>query len=152
MQAAPESKRRLEALRSLLDKGELSTQDELREKLEKMEFVVAQSTISRDLRKLGVIKAIDTNGRTVYRLRDPEADAPVVSTSLKDLVSEIASNGSIIVIHTAIGSASLVARHLDRVKPGGLLGTIAGDDTIFVAPASAKRIEATIEAIRDSLS
>ena len=149
--ATNESRDRLQALRGLLDEGLLSTQDELREKLEKQEFVVTQSTISRDLRKLGAVKAIDSDGRTVYRLGD-EAIAPVPASlsSLAALVVDIATNGSIIVVHTTPGSASLVARHLDNHRPGGILGTLAGEDTIFVAPGSLKNVKATIREIQTS--
>src|SRR6185295_602564 len=63
-----ESKSRLEALRELLSQGKLSTQDELREELQNRRFEVTQSTISRDLRRLGAVKAVDPDGRTVYRL------------------------------------------------------------------------------------
>lgn len=142
---------RLDALRKLLGQGELSTQEELVEKLDKLGFSVTQSTISRDLRKLGAVKAIDPDGRTVYRLQGTEAEAPVLGTQLRDLVLDIRTNGSMIVIHTTTGSASLVARHLDRVRSPSILGTIAGDDTIFVAPASARNIRATQEAIEELL-
>lgn len=149
--ALSESQERLRALRGLLDEGTLSTQDELVEKLEKLEFKITQSTVSRDLRKLGAVKAIDPDGRTVYRLGD-EAAAPVPATpaSLAAMVREIDSNGSIIVLHTSPGSASLIAAHLDHHRPGGILGTIAGDDTIFVAPSSHSKIRATIKAIQVS--
>lgn len=138
---------RLDSLRKLLGQGTLSTQDELREKLERMHFVVTQSTVSRDLRKLGAIKAVDPDGRTVYRLASEETLAPLPTSSLADLILDIRSNGSMIVIQTSPGSASLIARHLDHTKPGGILGTIAGDDTIFVAPASAREINSTIREI-----
>ena len=49
-------------------------------------------------------------------------------------------------------SASLVARVLDQTKPEGILGTIAGDDTIFVAPRSTKKIDSTINAILEQFS
>ena len=55
-----------------------------------------------------------------------------------------------IVIQTSPGSASLVARHLDMNKPADILGTIAGDDTIFVAPSKDFSIKQTISAIRES--
>lgn len=146
-----DSKGRLQALRKLLSQGQLSTQDELREKLEKQSFVVTQSTISRDLRKLGAIKAIDTNGRTIYRLaQEAVAPVPVAASSLANLIVDIRTNGSIIVIQTTSGSASLIASHLDRRKPAGILGTLAGDDTIFVAPASLKEIKTTIREIMNS--
>jgi transcriptional regulator of arginine metabolism len=143
---SPEGRTRLGALRKLLDEGMLSTQDELRGKLEKQGYPVTQSTISRDLRKLGAVKAIDAEGRTVYRLPEAEA-APVTSSSLQDLVLDIQHNGSVIVIHTTAGSASLVARHLDHARPDGILGTIAGDDTIFVAPAQTGKIQHTMQEI-----
>lgn len=145
-------KTRLEALRKLLEQGTLSTQDELRDKLERLDFAVTQSTVSRDLRKLGAIKATDPNGRTVYRLPD-ETSAPVATTaSLRDLVIDIRTNGSIIAIRTTPGSASLVARQIDYSLPKEILGTLAGDDTIFVAPASLKTIRQTIQAIERCLS
>jgi transcriptional regulator of arginine metabolism len=142
-----DAKARLEALRKLLQDGELSTQEELRAKLEKLDFETTQSTVSRDLKKLGAIKAIDTDGDVVYQLpAEMEAGIP---TALPNLIRSIETNGSIIVMRTAVGSASLVARHLDRISPGGILGTIAGDDTIFVAPASTnlRDIKATIREI-----
>lgn len=145
-----ESKARLDALRELLGEGSLSTQDELREKLEKMEFAVTQSTISRDLRKLGAIKAIDPSGRTVYRLPD-EPTTALSGNSLRDLVIQIKTNGAIIAIKTTPGSASLVARHLDFILAEKLLGTIAGDDTIFVAPASLRNIRQAMQIIQKIL-
>lgn len=146
-----EGKNRLETLRKLLSQGSLSTQDELREKLEKQDFSVTQSTVSRDLRKIGAIKAVDADGRTVYRLPADEP-APIASTSLGDLVLDVNHNGSLIVIHTTPGSASLIARHLDRSASDGILGTLAGDDTIFVAPRSVKDIRVTMQRILESFS
>jgi transcriptional regulator of arginine metabolism len=147
-----ESRRRISALRDLLGKGDSSTQEELAEALKLLEIQVTQSTISRDLRRLGATKAIDANGRTVYRLPQEPLINPVSPSGLKGLLLDIKHNGSVIVLHTSIGSASLVARHLDVVKPHGILGTLAGDDTIFVAPASAKKIDETLNAILEELS
>ena len=145
---------RLQSLRDLLSEGKLSTQDELRDELEAKGFSVTQSTISRDLKRIGAVKGVDANGQTVYRLPMAE-ELPTIApgtSSLRDLMLDIRTNGSVIVIHTSPGSASLIARHLDMHKPGGILGTIAGDDTIFVAPARVKDIAPTMEAIESSLS
>jgi transcriptional regulator of arginine metabolism len=144
---------RLSTLKEILLEGKLSTQDELREELESRKFSVTQSTISRDLKRVGAIKTLDLQGRTVYRLHhDLQSPVPSpVAHSLRDLVSAIRSNGNIIVINTTPGSASLVARHLDSQKPGGIIGTIAGDDTIFIAPKSIREIQRTITAIEASL-
>ncbi len=142
---------RLDALRKLLENGELTTQEELRTKLEREGYEVTQSTVSRDLRKLGAVRALDAAGRTVYRL-SPELE-PALSSNLSGMVKSVDDNGMMIVIHTVVGSASLVARHLDRVRPEEILGTIAGDDTIFVAPASAtpRGVKAAVKAVMQSL-
>jgi transcriptional regulator of arginine metabolism len=129
----------------------MSTQDELREELVALAFTVTQSTVSRDLRHIGAVKTIDAKGQTVYRLPEEMISLRLPPTNLKDMVLDIQNNGAMIVLMTAPDCASLVARHLDLSKPFGMLGTIAGDDTIFVAPANLKNIPATIKAIRDSL-
>ena len=144
----PVSAQRLNSLRELLSAGEISTQEELAEELNRQKFVVTQSTISRDLRRLGAVKTQDSTGRTVYRMPDEiSAPVPMENSGLRNLLVDIEHNGSMIVIHTTPGSASLVARQLDHSRPQGILGTIAGDDTIFVAPANSKLIESTITAI-----
>ena len=148
-----ESPDRLTTLRRLLSEEKLSTQDELREELKALKFKVTQSTISRDLRRLGAVRAVDPDGRIIYRLPEEiQAPIPQSSSALEALVLDIKHNGFMIVISTVVGSASLIARHLDQTKPAGILGTIAGDDTIFVTPASIKNIEGVIAAIRDSFS
>jgi transcriptional regulator of arginine metabolism len=139
---------RLNSLRKLLSAGLISTQEELVEELGRQKFRVTQSTISRDLRKIGAIKGQDATGRTVYRLPDEASMAAIMpGTGFGGLLVNIQHNGSLIVINTTPGSASLVARQLDQTKPEGILGTIAGDDTIFVAPVSSRKIEQTISAI-----
>jgi transcriptional regulator of arginine metabolism len=142
---------RLNALRKILESGKNSTQEEIRDMLEERGFDVNQSTISRDLRKVGAIKAIDTKGRTVYRLSQVASETNFVAQSLGDLILSITNNDSLIVIQTTPGSASLIARHLDINRPAAILGTIAGDDTIFVAPSKEQSIKQTINAIRESI-
>jgi transcriptional regulator of arginine metabolism len=136
-------------LRQLLAEGKISTQEELADELRRHDFDITQSTISRDLRKIGAVKTVDTNGNTVYRLSAAPAQQPLRSSSLRHLLLSIQHNGSMIVIHTTAGSASLIAAHFDQVKIGGILGTIAGDDTIFIAPASASQIEEIIRRIQE---
>ena len=146
------AKSRLEALRKLLGRGKLSTQDELVTELGELGFDITQSTISRDLRKLGAIKATDSDARTVYRLSEEAPPTPASAAALADLVVNMATNGHLIVIQTTPGSASLVARRLDTVRLDSVLGTIAGDDCIFVAPSSTKDIKMTMKEIREALS
>ena len=147
---APSVSERLSALRKILESGKNSTQEELRDMLEAKGHNVNQSTISRDLRKIGAIKGTDNKGRTVYRLSEISQESTFVAQSVGDLILNITHNDSMIVIQTSPGSASLVARHLDMNKPADILGTIAGDDTIFVAPSKDFSIKQTISAIRES--
>lgn len=142
---------RLNVLKKILESGKNSTQEEIREMLEAKGFDVNQSTISRDLKKLGSIKGTDKKGRTTYRLSDNSNETSFLAQSMTDLILEITHNDSLIVIQTTPGSASLVARQLDLNRPAGILGTIAGDDTIFVAPSKDISIKQTIAAIRESL-
>ncbi|MBI2604957.1 MAG: hypothetical protein HYW49_02635, partial [Deltaproteobacteria bacterium] len=121
----------LESLRQILSAGDAGTQEELRRLLQARGLDVTQSTVSRALRKLGAVRAADESGRTRYRLATAEAvDALDGDASLKGMLLNIVSNGSLVVLQTAPGSASLLARVLDQKKPAGILGTIAGDDTI----------------------
>lgn len=142
---------RLLKLRRLLEDGLAGTQDEIREALENSKFEVNQSTISRDLKSVGAIKMIDSAGRTVYRLTENIIDEQVSAPrGLPELVLEVLHNESLIVINTTPGSASLVARYLDKSEDG-ILGTIAGDDSIFVSPKTTKGIERLARKIRKSL-
>lgn len=143
---------RLNILRALLESGKSSTQEEIREMLEAKGHDVNQSTISRDLRKLGAIKGTDSKGRTVYRLSESFPESVAVANSLPEMILNISHNDSLIVIQTTPGSASLVARHLDIHRPASILGTIAGDDTIFVAPSRDVSAKQTINAIKQSFS
>lgn len=141
---------RLLALKKLLKDGTLSTQDDLRRKLEKQHFSVTQSTISRDLRRVGAIRVMDAEGRAAYKLPEDDTALPAGDIA-RNMVKSIQPAANIVVIHTAPGTASLVARYLDIHKPAGALGTIAGDDTVFLA-LSTRNIDLTaLEEIRDSL-
>lgn len=144
---------RLDVLRNLLREGDSSTQEDLCEALRKNEFDVTQSTVSRDLRRIGAIKATDSDGQTVYRLpKEHQFLPPTVSHNLGGLLIDIESNEHMIVLHTSPGSASLVARHLDSMRNSiGILGTIAGDDTIFIAPTSTRQIRNIIKRINEVL-
>jgi transcriptional regulator of arginine metabolism len=147
---APSVSERLNALKKILESGKNSTQEELRDMLEAKGHDVNQSTISRDLKKIGALKGTDHKGRTIYRLSETVSEtSSFASQSMSDLILNIAHNDSMIVIQTSPGSASLVARRLDMDRPADILGTIAGDDTIFVAPSKEYSMKQTITAIRE---
>lgn len=139
---ANDTQERLQALRQLIREGEASTQEELCSALKRKKFDVTQSTVSRDLRRIGAVKATNGEGEIIYRLPEHHlAQLSRASHDVSQLVVEIRSNESVVVIHTTPGSASLIAADLDRMRATlGILGTLSGDDTIFVAPISTKQI------------
>lgn len=136
-----DSKTLEEALRSVLQIRESSTQENICHILEKQGFDVNQSKISRLLRKIGATKTHNVAGQIVYSLpREPAP--PSIHTPLRNLVVDIVCNEMLIIIFTSPGSASMIARMLDHLQfSTHILGTIAGDDTIFVAPKSVKEIK-----------
>ena len=136
-----DSKTLTETLKELLIEGQTSTQEELVEALEARGFKVNQSTVSRLLRKVKAIKVENEQGESVYSLpREPAP--PTITPALRGLVIDIVANETTIVIFTSPGSASMIARILDYKQPSSeVLGTIAGDDTIFVVPKSIQNIK-----------
>ncbi len=137
------------AIRALLEDGFSGTQEDLCEALGGQGFVVNQSTVSRTLRKLGAVKSLEEGG-VVYRLPQ-QAGFTRYSGALDTLVRSIEANESTIVIHTVPGSASFVAEFLDHARLPDLLGTIAGDDTIFVVPKSIRTIAQAKAAIETAI-
>lgn len=150
-----DSKKRIAALKKILADGFANTQDEIVEELHKLNFDITQSTISRDLRRLGAMRIVNSEGETVYKLPTQINNQSIsvtasVSGGLSGLIKDIKHNGYVIVIHTIPGSASLIARHIDDMKMQETLGTIAGDDTIFVIPSAFGQADQTIQALKNS--
>jgi transcriptional regulator of arginine metabolism len=150
VESRSETQERLATLRMLVREGEPSTQEELCEGLLKKGFDVTQSTVSRDLRRIGAVKATNAEGAIIYVLpEDHEKLRPRVATSLEGMILLFEANETLIVLHTTPGSASLVARHIDTLKETlGVLGTIAGDDTVLVVPTTIKKIASVLKALK----
>jgi transcriptional regulator of arginine metabolism len=123
---------RREAVSRILREGPVATQEELLASLRRQGFRVTQGTLSRDLARLGARRVSRPDG-SFYEAGDGTPAA--VAAAVAGLVSAVATNGSLVVIRTLPGSAPAVARAIDLARHSGVLGTIAGDDTVFVAPA-----------------
>lgn len=130
-----------QAIFKILSTGKAGTQEEICESLKTEGFEVTQSTVSRILRKFGAIRAVRSDGQNCYRLSEESFNPQSSASPLGSLILEVRSNGAILVVKTTPGSASLVARHIDLNFSDQALGTIAGDDTIFVAPMDYRRCE-----------
>jgi len=133
--SATDTRRRREAVSRILRAGRVATQEELLGSLRREGFRATQGTLSRDLARLGARRVSRPEG-SFY---EPGDGAPAaVAAAVAGLVSAVATNGSLVVIRTLPGSAPAVARAIDLARLAGVLGTIAGDDTVFVAPGKGR--------------
>jgi transcriptional regulator of arginine metabolism len=139
----------MDFFRSLLKKERLSSQGEIVEALVQAGFHnINQSKVSRMLSKSGAVRTRNAKGEMVYCL-PAELGIPMTTSPLKNLVLDIDHNESLIIINTSPGAAQLIARLLDSIgKAEGILGTIAGDDTVFITPVSCKDIDVTLEVMK----
>ncbi len=124
-------------LYQLLIEGVTGNQKELVKALERIGLTTTQSSVSRALKKINAVKSSDKHGNTIYVL--PEAGpAPQATVQPSDffesLVLGIDHNSQLIVIRTKPGTAMTVAKFIDDNKFDQVMGTIAGDDTIMIAP------------------
>lgn len=139
----------MDFFKALLKKERLSSQGEIVDALQQAGFDnINQSKVSRMLSKSGAVRTRNAKREMVYCL-PAELGVPTTSSPLKHLVVDIDRNDSLIVIHTSPGAAQLIARLLDSIgKVEGILGTIAGDDTIFITPTNSHDIEGTLNVVK----
>ncbi|HHE9988404.1 TPA: transcriptional regulator ArgR [Haemophilus influenzae] len=137
------------AFKELLNQERFGSQSEIVDALKKQGFTgINQSKISRMLSKFGAVRTRNTKMEMVYCLPN-ELSVPNTSSPLKNLVLDVDHNAMLIIIKTTPGAAQLIARLLDSIgKSEGILGTIAGDDTIFVTPTSDKPIDELLQNIQ----
>jgi len=146
---------RLEALRLIISSQQLGSQDELLAALQKEGFKLTQATLSRDLKQLKVAKAASMSGNYVYVLPN-ETMYKRVSTpnSIREMLKvpgfvSINFSGNMGVIKTRPGYASSIAWNIDNSDIPEIIGTIAGDDTIFIVIKEGVRHQDVSEALSD---
>ncbi len=136
---------RQEEIIALISANTVSNQDALQVLLKERGFPVTQATISRDIRELNLIKKADANG--VYRYVAPDAPMPHSDFFSGNIVS-VDYAGHTVVIKCHSGTAQAVCTVLDGVVRPEVVGTLAGDDTIFVlirTSDQAKRFAAELQ-------
>lgn len=130
---------RQEAIKQLVKKIAVADQKQLVALLKEHEGIEAnQTVVSRDLRKLGVVKKM-VNGVLLYDLPDVDVSAEILRLALID----INHNEAMIVIKTHPGLADFVGDRLDQFNDLKILGCLAGENVVFVAPKSIKNIRKT---------
>lgn len=144
--------KRHEVIINLIKNHVLTTQDELQEALQNLGFSVTQSTVSRDIKELRIVKSQDKNG--VYRyqiatrnndnLRDRNHFEDIFGKSCTDVVYSM----NTVVVKCYAGMASSVCVALDNLFSDIILGSLAGDDTIFAITSGEKASQLLTEKIK----
>ncbi|MFQ3235058.1 MAG: transcriptional regulator of arginine metabolism [Paraglaciecola sp.] len=132
----------IKAFKDILKAENFGSQGDIVDALKTENFDnISQSKVSRMLSKFGAVRTRNARGEMVYCL-PPELGMPTARSPLRQLVLDIVHNNVMIIIRTSPGAAQLIARLLDSLsQKDGVLGTIAGDDTIFIAPSDITKIE-----------
>ena len=127
--------RRLAVIAQLLSGRRFSSQEDLARALVRSGISVTQATLSRDLRSLGVVKRPDPEGKSAYELPGPAVESLDRQRQLLDLrafVNEVRVAQNLLVARTPPGHAHGVARAIDLAEFEGVVGSVAGDDTVLV--------------------
>lgn len=141
------------AILSIIEKDNIETQEELAAKLRDLGIVVTQATVSRDIKELRLLKVLTPDGSYKYATVD-KAEHGVSERLVRmfiDSVLSISYAENLIVIRTLPGSANAAGEAIDSMRWPEVLGTISGDNTIFVAVRSAAEAPAVVEKFQEIL-
>lgn len=119
----------------VIDKCDVETQDELSAILKENGFEVTQATVSRDIKELKLIKVQSANGSYKYAVSENGqlGKMDVFKRVFRDTVISVECAASLVVVRTMTGSANAAAEAIDELEMEEIAGTLAGDNTIFVA-------------------
>jgi len=147
--------KRQNVILSIIEKNDIETQEELIESLRKEGFNVTQATVSRDIRELKLTKINSENGKYKYVLpRVPKENAGhrLYNTTISGSVISVEYALNIVVVKTYPGMAQAVAAGIDSNNIDGVMGCVAGDDTIIVAVKTAEGAKNAARDIRKLIS
>ena len=138
------------AIRELIREQSIQTQEELAEALRQKGFQVTQATVSRDMKEMALVKVPGAEGRYQYATPEPQEStySERMIRLLRDCVMSAEAAGQMIVVKTLSGSASTAAEALDTLRMPGVIGSIAGDNTIFLVARDGEEAEQAAEEIR----
>jgi transcriptional regulator of arginine metabolism len=142
-------------LREILLEGKARTQSEIQQELERQGVPSSQPKISRLLHQIGAVKLVDAQGKTQYRLPNAagllhELTSQQDKTFIRQWILDVVANETLIILHTTPGAAGMVARIIDQHRTNlDILGTLAGDDTIFIAPKYHSKIQESMTKITE---
>ncbi len=146
---------RAQAILRIVGERPVGTQAELVRALREEGFSVTQATVSRDIRRLGLVKRRDAEGRSRYGRPGRGPAAPprlprrVLAGTLREFATDIVEGEALFAIRTLSGCANAVAIALDGAALDGVVATLAGDDTILVLARDAARRERVLRELRE---
>lgn len=139
------------ALKQIIQEQNIGSQEELVHLLKKAGFEVTQATLSRDLKEMGVGRANTSEGLR-YTISSDTSDDLRLRMLLSYEIEAIEHNESLIVIHTLPGRAQGVAELIDSIEHEDVMATLAGDNTIFVAPRSITKIKQVVKDLKEFIT
>ena len=134
----------------IIEKNDVETQEELADALRLRGIQVTQATVSRDIKELRLLKVLTPAGTYKYATAD-KAENGLTERFIRMLaesVLSVAASGNMIVVKTLSGSAAVAAEALDSFHWPEVLGTIAGDNTIFMVIRSLEEVPTTVDRIQ----
>ena len=146
---------RMEVLKMLISSKDLGSQEEVLKALKSEGYTITQATLSRDLKQLKVAKAASMNGKYIYVLPNETMyrRVPTPKKAMEMLQTpgfmSLNISGNMAVIKTRPGYASAIAYKIDNDNIDSILGTIAGDDTIFMVVKEGVDEEQLFEELND---
>ncbi len=145
---------RQNAMIDLISRYDIETQEEMISRLRDMGYDVTQATVSRDIRELKLTKSADENGIYKYTISQSEDDKSIGKYGfiLRETVVSCEKAHSLVVVKTISGMANAACAAIDHMQWPHVVGTIAGDDTIFIAVKEPEDVKNVVEALNSILS
>lgn len=118
----------------LIEKYDIDTQETLIERLSEVGVSVTQTTVSRDIKELKLVKGMTARGTYKYIVPEVKRDnnTPILNSALTDAVIKIEAARNIVVVKTFPGMANALAVCVDSLEQEHIVGSVAGDDTILL--------------------
>ncbi len=125
---------RQQKILELIEKYDIDTQETLISRLAEEGYNVTQTTVSRDIRQLSLVKGVTSSGAYKYIAPTIEKgnNVPILNSAITDSVIKIEAAGNIVVVKTFAGMANAIAVCVDSIHHDDIVGSVAGDDTILL--------------------
>lgn len=138
----------------IIEAQEIETQEELANALKRNGYNVTQATVSRDIKELRLIKVLTKDGK--YKYATIKQQESVISERFlklfRDSVLSVDHAGNIVVVKTLVGAANAAAAAIDALDVKQVVGSIAGDDTIFLLVRTQEEIEEVLAEFRKMMA